>query len=216
MKQTNFIWKKKNWGVVKWPRFQKSDPCLILFTKILIRFFLSLKHPHTLTFFFTFFESFFSWQKNLRKKEQPKFLYETLYGYLFFFESFIDLLDERSSEKFSPKIVRKSNYKTKRKQFEKEWKSKKGKIWFGNCKVKYYFWYWEFFFAPPPPKKKKSGWNGVKNIFFPSKITPFQPLFYPFFFLGGGGQKKFPTFWREVKFFDPKFVCFSALCQQQL
>ena len=79
MKQTNFIWKKKNWGVVKWLRFQKSDPRLILFTKILIRFFLSLKHPHALTFFFTFFESFFSWQKNFRKKEQPKFLYETLY-----------------------------------------------------------------------------------------------------------------------------------------
>ena len=41
-------------------------------------FFLSLKHPHALTFFFTFFESIFSLQKNFRKKEQPKFLYETL------------------------------------------------------------------------------------------------------------------------------------------
>lgn len=59
MKQTNFIWKKKNWGVVKWLRFQKSDPRLILFTKTLIRFFLSLKLPHALTFFFTFFEYHF-------------------------------------------------------------------------------------------------------------------------------------------------------------
>ena len=30
----------------------KNDPHLILFTKTLIRFFLSLKHPHALTFFF--------------------------------------------------------------------------------------------------------------------------------------------------------------------
>ena len=45
--------RRKIWGVVKWLRFQKSDPRLILFTKILIRFFLSLKHPHALTFFFS-------------------------------------------------------------------------------------------------------------------------------------------------------------------
>ena len=41
MKQTNFIYKKKNLGSCKSRRFQKSDPRLILFTKTLIRFFLS-------------------------------------------------------------------------------------------------------------------------------------------------------------------------------
>ena len=76
---SQFYLKEENWGSCKWLRFQKSDPRLILFTKTLIRFFLSLKHPHAFTLFSHSLNHSVVDKKNFRKKNSQSFFMRHFY-----------------------------------------------------------------------------------------------------------------------------------------